>query len=98
MKNSNLKLLSVAILTLLTLTISSCSSDDNNPIANIAVNEGPNGDIGGDFTGNGGNATRTISWTNNLATADYNFNFERNIPNGCRRRKWRCCIGHFIKW
>lgn len=72
MKNSNLKLLSVAILTLLTLTISSCSSDDNNPIANIAVNEGPNGDIGGDFTGNGGNATRTISWTNNLATADYN--------------------------
>jgi hypothetical protein len=39
---------------------------------NITVNEGPSGDIGGDFTGDGGNGSRTINWTNNLATADYN--------------------------
>ena len=51
-------------------SIISCSSDD--PTANITVNEGPNGDIGGDFTGDGGDAVRTISWSNSLATADYN--------------------------
>ena len=71
MKNSNFKVFTLAIIALVTFTISSCSSDDG-PTANITVNEGPNGDIGGDFTGNGGNSTRTISWINNLATADYN--------------------------
>ena len=51
----------------------SCSSDDDgNSDVTITVNEGPSGDIGGDFTGNGGNGSRTIEWTNNLATADYN--------------------------
>jgi hypothetical protein len=72
MKTQNFKLLT--ILTALTLfigTFTSCSDDDG-PAANITVNEGPSGDIGGDFTGNGGNASRTINWTNNLATADYN--------------------------
>ena len=72
MKLQNFKLLSLVGLLLLIFTISSCSSDDNDLNANISVNEGPSGDIGGDFTGNGGNATRTISWTNNLSTADYN--------------------------
>ena len=72
MKTPNFKLLT--ILTALTLfigTFTSCSDDDG-PTANITVNEGPSGDIGGDFTGSGGNASRTINWTNNLATADYN--------------------------
>jgi hypothetical protein len=72
MKKPNFKLLK--ILTAITLfigTFSSCSDDDD-PTANITVNEGPSGDIGGDFTGNGGNTSRTINWTNNLATADYN--------------------------
>ena len=71
MKTSNFKLLT--ILTALTLfigTFTSCSDDD--PTVNITVNEGPNGDIGGDFTGNGGNGSRTVNWTNNLTTADYN--------------------------
>ena len=31
-----------------------------------------NGDVDGDFTGNGGSATRTFVWLNNLTTADYN--------------------------
>ncbi len=72
MKPSNFKLLNiVAVMVLLIGTFSSCSDDDG-LTANITVNEGPFGDIGGDFTGNGGNASRIISWTNNLATADYN--------------------------
>jgi hypothetical protein len=72
MKTSNFKLLT--ILTAMTLfigTFTSCSDDDG-PTVNITVNEGPSGDIGGDFTGDGGNGSRTINWTNNLATADYN--------------------------
>ena len=72
MKTSNFKLLTIfTAMVLLIGTLTSCSDDDE-PTANITVNEGPSGDIGGDFTGNGGNASRTINWTNNLATADYN--------------------------
>lgn len=72
MKNPNFKLLT--ILTAITLFIGSFTScsDDDDPTVNITVNEGPNGDIGGDFTGDGGNGSRTINWTNNLPTADYN--------------------------
>jgi hypothetical protein len=72
MKTLNFKLL--IILTAMTLfigTFISCSDDDE-PIVNITVNEGPSGDVGGDFTGNGGNGSRIINWTNNSATADYN--------------------------
>ncbi|AZJ37040.1 hypothetical protein [Tenacibaculum singaporense] len=72
MKTSNFKLLTIFTAMVLFIgTFSSCSDDDG-PTANITVNEGPSGDIGGDFTGDGGNASRTINWTNNLATADYN--------------------------
>ncbi len=72
MKTPNFKLLTMLTAMVLFIgTFSSCSDDDG-PTANITVNEGPNGDIGGDFTGNGGNSSRTINWTNNLATADYN--------------------------
>ena len=72
MKTSNFKLLTIFTAMLLFIgTFSSCSDDDG-PTANISVNEGPSGDIGGDFTGNGGNASRTINWTNKLATAGYN--------------------------
>ena len=68
----NLNLIrNLTLVVLLTFSLSSCSDDDG-PIVNITVNEGPNGDIGGDFTGNGGDGSRTINWTNNLATADYN--------------------------
>jgi hypothetical protein len=71
MKTSNFKLLTIlTVLTLFIVTFTSCSDDDLT--ANITVNEGPNGDIGGDFTGNGGNGSRTVNWTNNLTTADYN--------------------------
>ena len=72
MKTPNFKLLTILTAMVLFIgTFTSCSDDDG-PTANITVNEGPSGDIGGDFTGNGGNASRTINWTNNLATADYN--------------------------
>ena len=72
MKNSNFKLSTILIaMTLFIGTFTSCSDDDG-PTVNITVNEGPSGDIGGDFTGNGGNGSRIINWTNNLTTADYN--------------------------
>jgi len=48
----------------------SCSNDDL--IANVSLTEGVNGDIGGDFTGNGGDTSETFNWQNDLATADYN--------------------------
>jgi hypothetical protein len=72
MRTSNFKILTIFTAMVLFIgTFSSCSDDDG-PIANITVNEGSSGDIGGDFTGNGGNASRTINWTNNLTTADFN--------------------------
>lgn len=74
MKTSNFKLLTILTsMVLFIVTFTSCSSDDDDGSSiNITVNEGPSGDIGGDFTGNGGNGSRTINWTNNLSTADYN--------------------------
>ena len=55
------------------LILTACDNSDNDGLwAEITVNEGPEGDIGGDFTGNGGDATRTTEWTNSLTTADYN--------------------------
>lgn len=80
MKTSNFKLLTMlTALTLFMATFTSCSSDDDSSV-NITVNEGPSGDIGGDFTGNGGNGSRTINWTNNLATADYNADITAPAP------------------
>ncbi len=50
----------------------SCSNDDDNSNANVTLTEGVNGDIGGDFIGNGGNTSETFTWQNTLSTADYN--------------------------
>ena len=72
MKARNLKLLGIFTLLLFSFVQLSSCSDDDGPNVTITVNEGPNGDIGGDFTGSGGSGSRTVEWTNNLATADYN--------------------------
>ena len=69
--NYNLTRKLILILSLF-LVVTACEDDDNSLNANITVNEGPIGDIGGDFTGNGGDAERTIEWTNSLSTAEYN--------------------------
>jgi hypothetical protein len=68
-------ILTVAVAT----TIVGCSNDDDDTMAQVRVNgvlfdngDDFNGDVDGDFTGNGGSATRTFVWLNNLATADYN--------------------------
>lgn len=72
MKNFTFKIIEVIFLSLLLIAIA-CNNDDNDGLwADITVNEGPDGDIGGDFTGNGGDATRIINWSNSLTTADYN--------------------------
>jgi hypothetical protein len=63
-----------------TATFVGCSSDDDDTMAQVSVNgtvlfedgDDFNGDVDGDFTGNGGSATRTFVWLNNLTTADYN--------------------------
>lgn len=80
MKNADFKLLMILTTMVLFLgTITSCSDDDGQTV-NITVNEGPSGDIGGDFTGDGGNGSRTINWTNNLATAEYNADITAKAP------------------
>jgi hypothetical protein len=59
----------------------SCNKDDSVDLtAKVTVNgqvlfdngDDFNGDVDASFTGNGGSATKTFSWQNNLATADYN--------------------------
>ena len=63
-----------------TTTFVGCSNDDDDTMAQVRVNgtvlfddgDDFNGDVDGDFTGNGGSATRTFIWLNNLTTADYN--------------------------
>ena len=56
-----------------------CSNDDDDTMVQVRVNgvvfdngDDFNGDVDGDFTGDGGSATRTFVWLNNLTTADYN--------------------------
>ena len=54
------------------LVLFTACSDDDGPTASITVVEETNGDTGGDFTGNGGTATRTFVWQNSQTTAEYN--------------------------
>jgi len=56
-----------------------CSNDDDDTMVQVKLNgvvfdngDDFNGDVDGDFTGNGGMAIRTFVWVNNLTTADYN--------------------------
>lgn len=57
-----------------------CSKDDDDVKTQVRVNgnvlfddgDDFNGDVDGDFTGNGGSVTRTFVWMNNLSRADYN--------------------------
>ncbi|MEX0315873.1 MAG: hypothetical protein AB3N18_16965 [Allomuricauda sp.] len=61
-----------------TISFVGCSSDDDTMVQ-VRVNgvifdngDDFNGDVDGDFTGNGGSTNRTFVWLNNLTTADYN--------------------------
>ena len=56
----------------LTLTLFIACSDDDGPTAQITINEGTTGDLGGDFTGNGGSISEMFTWQNGQPTADYN--------------------------
>ena len=72
-------LLKFVMLFLTTTLIVSCNKDDDT-FANVTVNgtllvgdrSDFNGDIDASFTGNGGSASRSFIWNNNLNTADYN--------------------------
>lgn len=70
MKNFRSYYLILVILSI-NLILSGCTNDDDS-FANVSLTEGINGDIGGDFTGNGGSTSETFNWQNDLPTADYN--------------------------
>ena len=79
MKLNLTKLIALFVITAVSYT--SCSDDDDTSTqVSVSVNgqvlfddgDDFNGDVDGDFTGNGGTATRTFNWLNNLTTADYN--------------------------
>ncbi|MDE3743412.1 hypothetical protein [Maribacter polysaccharolyticus] len=72
MKNPKPRLILLTIFTALALMVGCDNDDDNDVFADVTINEGPNGDIGGDFTGNGGSTSQTFEYQNGLATADYN--------------------------
>ena len=63
-----------------TVFVGCSDDDDSDTMAQVSVDgtvlfddgDDFNGDVDGDFTGNGGSATRTFLWMNNLTTADYN--------------------------
>ena len=62
------------LLSIFTLFLVSCNNDDNNgPTATINVTSNAGGDMGGDFTGNGGSASQTVTFANASTTADVNF-------------------------
>ena len=77
-----MKFFKINILALLVITstaLMSCSDDDASPMVQVKVNnvifdngDDFNGDVDGDFIGDGGSATKTFDWQNNLSTADYN--------------------------
>lgn len=61
------------LLSLFAILSFSCSDDDNNTVAVINITTNTAGDMGGDFTGNGGSTTRTATFVNASTTADVNF-------------------------
>ena len=73
------KFLKIAMVFMTVILVVSCNKDDDS-FANVTVNgtllvgdrSDFNGDIDASFTGNGGSASRSFIWNNNLNTADYN--------------------------
>ena len=73
---------SLFLLSILLGIIVGCSSEDDNSTQSVELtvngtvlfDDGDdfNGDVDGDFTGNGGSGERTFLWQNSLNTADYN--------------------------
>ncbi|MAP54502.1 MAG: hypothetical protein CL605_06320 [Altibacter sp.] len=72
MKTVKPKYIFLTVFSALILLVGCNNDDDQHLFANITINEGPNGDIGGDFTGNGGSTSQTFEYQNGLTTADYN--------------------------
>ncbi|MEB8329022.1 hypothetical protein OO009_06610 [Flavobacteriaceae bacterium KMM 6897] len=69
----------IALLIIASTAFTACSDDDPAPMAEVKVNnvafsngDDFNGDVDGDFTGDGGTITKTFNWQNALSTADYN--------------------------
>ncbi|CAL65898.1 conserved hypothetical protein [Christiangramia forsetii KT0803] len=88
---------------LLTLNIGCSSDDDSAQSAEVTVNgtvifdDGDDfvGDIDGDFTGNGGSATRIFFWQNSLSTADYNADIT-SLSNGLFKMEVKDANGNIV--
>ncbi|MBC2844743.1 hypothetical protein H7F21_06525 [Winogradskyella flava] len=73
-------LFKISLLIFLFASILACSDDDGPnlnaevTIGNVIFDNGDdfNGDVDGDFTGDGGSVTRTFNWQNSFSRADYN--------------------------
>ncbi len=73
------------------ISVVSCNKDDD-AFATVTVNgtllvgdrSDFNGDIDASFTGNGGSASRSFIWNNNLNTADYNADITSNAQGTFR--------------
>lgn len=69
----------IALLIIASTAFTACSDDDPVLMAEVKLNnvafangDDFNGDVDGDFTGDGGTITKTFDWQNALSTADYN--------------------------
>lgn len=72
--------LAIIVVSAATVFVACSNDEDNDTMVQVRVNgtvlfddgDDFNGDVDGDFEGNGGSATRTFVWLNNLNRADYN--------------------------
>ncbi|WP_304389097.1 hypothetical protein [Mariniflexile sp. AS56] len=79
------------VLIVSSVTLVGCSDDDA-PAVLVSVNgtvvfnntDEFNGDIDGDFSSNGGTATKSFMWQNALATADYNADISTSVEGSFR--------------
>ena len=56
---------------MLSAVMMACNDDSEDLKANISINE-VQSDLGGDVTGNGGTVTKSYTWNNPLARAEFN--------------------------
>jgi len=84
------RLLLLTIFAMASSALTSCSNDEDDVMAQVRVNgtvliengDDYNGDVDGDFTGNGGTSSKTFSWNNALTTAEYNADITSSIGGG----------------
>ena len=79
-------LLKLSLLTFIFTAFVACSSDDGPTITATVTSSisSSTGNFNGDVTGNGGDASKTFSWNNAEATADYNMDITGAVGGSFR--------------